>query len=96
MKKEEESVPPPAVDPRLCCAAQICCDNPDNALRALIELLEENVTTNNPHATGGDVLRVAASWIFNNFDLAPKGTATRLYKSLRPWFDQAKKKEGKD
>lgn len=89
MKKEKADTD--SVDRRLCCAAQICCDNPDDALAALLELLEENVTTNNPHATGSDVLRVAANWIFNNFDLIPKGTATDLYKHLRPWFDSRNK-----
>lgn len=83
----------PTVDPRLCCAARICCDNPEAARRDLAAAMVEGLWGSNVKG-GNRTLAEShaehiAGWILDHFDLVPKGVGTMIATAYRPLFAAA-------
>jgi len=73
-------------DPRICCAAGVCCNDPVKQASALATLLEERGVIS-PDFVAGAMLEM--------FDLLPKGVGQAVVEGLRPHFAAAAARDQK-
>lgn len=83
----------------LCCAAWVCCDEPDQVRKALAEALMSDlwdVKLGDGKATTPATLAMShaeqiAGWVLDHFDLVPKGVGKVIADAYRPLFEHAAK-----
>jgi hypothetical protein len=68
-----------------CCSLQLCCRKRDDSIQAVAEMIEHDLgwsARKDTEGTGN--ARAISEWIFEKFDLVPKGLASAIVEAYEP------------